>query len=248
MKTVVVFREGYSGHFLRAVILNHPSTVANFRIDDRLLSHNKELYVQLTHDTHAISNTDRIFRILPTRKIYNPIYNNFMKKILVEEFPNFDLANWINDPVFWYDKCYYHIQEYYSKIHNDISTNTIQHVIDFDQLTDTEYLSNMLQQEFQLELDANRRALVKNYAELQLKIDLIDDTTLLMQDILSPITDSMLLQNPWFWAYAVFKFEHNNNLTENRRLWSINNFKVPQTRSEIIQYQYRLECNTPRIV
>jgi hypothetical protein len=79
---------------------------------------------------------------------------------------------------------------------------------------------------------------VKKYAELQLQMDLTEDSTQQMQDILAPITDHMLVQNPWFWAYAVFKFEHNNNLTEQHRLWSVNNFKVPQTRNDLIQYQF----------
>ena len=155
-----------------------------------------------------------------------------------EEFPVIDLANWVDDPVFWYDKCYYHIQEYYHRIHKDISTNTIQHVIDFDQLTNLEYLTDLLQQYFHLEFTDNRRALVTKYSELQLPINLEDDSTVDMQDILAPITDHMLLQNPWFWAYAVFKFEHNNNLTEQHRLWSVNNFKIPQTRNDLLQYQF----------
>jgi hypothetical protein len=115
----------------------------------------------------------------------------------------------------------------------------IQNVIDFDQLTDIRYLSDLLQQNFHVKFDANQCTLVKDYAELQLKIDLEDDTTQSMQDILEPITDSMLEKNPWFWAYAVFKFEHNNKLTGGHRLWSVNEFKVPQTRLDLLQYQYR---------
>jgi hypothetical protein len=239
LKATIIFREGHSGNFLRAVLLNHLASVADFRIDDYLNSNLNGINILLTHDPNNAVGADCVFRILPTRKIYNPIYNIFMKKTLVEEFPDFDLSNWISDPVYWYDKCYYHIQEYYNKIHNDIATNTIQHVIDFDRLTDIEYLTNLLQQHFHVEFDANRYALVERYAELQLKIDLVDDTTRSMQDILAPISNSMLLQNPWFWAYAVFKFEHNNNLAEHHRLWSINDFNVPQTRNNLLQYQYR---------
>jgi hypothetical protein len=163
-----------------------------------------------------------------------------MKKVLVEEFPNFELANWVDDPVFWYDKCYYNIEEYYNKIHNDIATNTVGNVIDFDRLTGCHYVANLLQKHFEVDFDHNRRRLVENYADLQLNIDLVDDATLSMQDILKPITDSMLLQNPWFWAYAVFKFEHNNKLTGNHRLWSVNDFKVPQTRLDLLQYCYQM--------
>jgi hypothetical protein len=238
MNVAIVFCEGHSGHFLRAVILNHPSSVAAMRISDQLDNSCNGLSIQLTHNVHDTLGSDCVLRILPTRNIYNAIYNIFMKKILIEEFPAIDLANWVDDPVFWYDKCYYHIQEYYHRIHNDISTNTIQHVIDFDQLTNLEYLTDLLHQYFHLEFTDNRRALVAKYSELQLQINLEDDSTVDMQDILAPVTDHMLLQNPWFWAYAVFKFEHNNNLTEQHRLWSVNNFKIPQTRNDLLQYQF----------
>jgi hypothetical protein len=238
MKTVIVFCEGHSGRFLQSVILNHPVEIASFRISDYLSSDLNGRDIILTHNVNDILPSDCAFRILPTLNIYNPIYNVFMKKVLMEEFPGFDLAKWVNDPVFWYDKCYYLIRDYYNQIHNDISTNTIKNVIDFDRITNTEYLKDLLLQHFGLEFDNNRRALVKKYAELQLQMDLTEDSTQQMQDILAPITDHMLVQNPWFWAYAVFKFEHNNNLTEQHRLWSVNNFKVPQTRNDLIQYQF----------
>jgi hypothetical protein len=238
MKVLIVFCEGQSGHFLRSVILNHPASVASFRISDCLINGRNDIDVRLSHDLDNLPDADCVFRILPTHNIYNAIYNIFMKKILIEDFPEFDLANWTDDPVFWYDKCYYNIQEYYDRIHKDISTNTIHNVIDFDRLTDSTYLAGMLQQHFCLEFDNNQRTLVEEYAKLQLHIALADDDTQVMQDILEPITDQMLLQNPWFWAYAVFKFEHNNNLTEQDRLWSVNDFKVPQTRNDLIQYQF----------
>jgi len=244
MKTVIVFCEGHSGHFLRSVILNHPVAVASFRIPDNLDSSRDGIDVRLTHDPGDIVDSDCVFRILPTRNIYNAIYNIFMKKVLVEEFPEFDLTNWVDDPVFWYDKCYYHIQEYYHRICKDISTNTIQNTIDFDRLTNLEYLTDLLQQHFHLEFDHNRHALVKKYLGLQLQINLENDSVLQMSDILAPITDRMLLQNPWFWAYTVFKFEINNNLTEQDRLWSVNNFKIPQTCNNLIQYQFLKQPKT----
>jgi hypothetical protein len=241
MKAVIVFREGHSGHFLKSVILDHPATVADFRINDCLRSQQNGINVVLTHDPSHAQDSDLVFRILPTRKIYNAIYNIFMKKVLLEEFPSFDLADWINDPIFWYDKCYYLIQEYYHQIHKDISTNTIQNVIDFDYLTNLDYLADLLQQHFHLPLNNNQRLLVNLYTKLQLQIDLVDDATQSMQEILTPIADNMLIQNPWFWAYAVFKFEHNNNLTEQHRLWSVNDFETPQTRSDLLQYQYQID-------
>lgn len=238
-KIVIVFCEGHSGHFLRSIILNHPASVASFRIWDNLDHSRNGVEVLLTHNVDDALASDCAFRILPTHKIYNAIYNIFMKKVLIEEFLEFDLKNWVNDPIFWYDKCYYHIQEYYHRIHKDISTNTMQNIIDFDRLTNLEYLSDFLRQHLSLEFDHNQRTLLEKYTELQLQIDLNDDSTVEMCDILLPITDHMFLQNPWFWAYAVFKFEHNNNLTGEHRLWSVNNFKVPQTRSDLLGYQYQ---------
>jgi hypothetical protein len=93
-------------------------------------------------------------------------------------------------------------------------------------------------QNFRITLNDNQRALIKNYAQLQLQVELADDNTTSMQEILAPISDDMLLQNPWFWAYAVFKFERNNNLTEEQRLWSVDAIKSPHVCSELIQYQY----------
>jgi hypothetical protein len=85
MKAVIVFCEGYSGHFLRAVILNYPAAVASFRISDHLASSRNGLTVRLTHNVNDAVNSDCVFRILPTHNIYNAIYNIFMKKVLVKQ-------------------------------------------------------------------------------------------------------------------------------------------------------------------
>jgi hypothetical protein len=238
MKAVVVFREGQSGNFLRSVISNQPAAVASLRINDSLRDSFNDIQVLLTHDPDDLPESDCLLRILPTHNIYNACYNVFIKKILVEQFSESDMKNWTDNLTFWYDKCYYNIREYYFKIHKDIASNTIHNTIDFDRLTDLAYLADILHVHFGLELNNNQRALAEKYAKLQLPIALTDDDTQLMQDILEPITDQMLLQNPWFWAYAVFKFEHNNNLTEQDRLWSVNDFKVPQTRNDLTQYQF----------
>jgi hypothetical protein len=209
-----------------------------FKMSDLMGQPHPGLEVIVTHSVDQVVLSDLVFRILPTHNIYNPIYNVFMKKMLPEEFPGFDLVNWADDTVFWYDKCYCLIKEYFDRIHKDIATNSIANIIDFDRLTKPEYLADLLDQHFGLEFDRNRRAFVEKYAQLQLPIDLADDDSTSMQDILAPITDQMLRQNPWFWAYAVFKFEHNNNLTEQDRLWSVNNFKIPQTRNDLLRYQF----------
>ena len=241
MKACIVFREGHSGHFLRSVILGDPATVASFRMPDDLIKRRNGIEITLTHDANNIPDSDCVLRILPMQDVYAPIYNIFTKKILIEEFAGFDLVNWVNDPVFWYDKCYYHIQEYHGQIQHDISTNIIANLVDFNQLTNLEYLGQLLEHYFCIEIDANRQALIENYARLQLQPDITNNSARSMQDILESITDDMLMQHPWFWAYAVFKFECNNNLTEQDRQWSVNNFKVPQTRLDLLQYAYQIK-------
>jgi hypothetical protein len=238
MNCVIVFRQGHSGHFLLSVILNYPASAAKFRMSD----YHQTLYpgIHLTHNPDVTKHPGTAFRILPTDKIYQAIYNIFMKKILLEEFPNFDLANWVNDPVFWYDKCYYHIAESYNNIQQDLSTNTISNVIDFDRLTDTVYIAEWFRTHFSIELNSNQLELIENYAKLQLNVNLTNKRQTDIEEILSPITDQMLLENPWFWAYTVFKYEHDNNLTEHQRLWSVDDISAPQTIADIKQYKYQV--------
>jgi hypothetical protein len=224
------------------VIQDHPADTAKFRMADN--HQNRQSSIFLTHDAEAVYKDPElspVFRILPTQNVYNAIYNNFTKKVLIEEFSKFNLREWIHNPVFWYDKCYYHIQECYYQICNDISTNTIQNIVDFDRITDCDYIANWLLQNFNLEFTTNRRMLVQHYASMQLQLELKDDNSILMQDIIGPITDKMLLENPWFWAYIVFKFEHNNNLLETDRVWSVDNFNRPQCIDDLLGYQYCIE-------
>lgn len=239
MTPAIVFRAGHSGHFLSSVIQDHPADTAKFRMADNY--QNRRLTIFLTHDVEAACRDpglSPVFRILPTYNIYNAIYNIFMKKILIEEFSNFDLSTWAHDPVFWYDKCYYQIKDCYYQICNDITTNTIQNIVDFDRITDCDYIANWLLQNFNLEFNSNRQMLVQRYASMQLQLELKNDNITLMQDIIGPITNKMLLENPWFWAYIVFKFEHNNNLLETDRVWSVNNFNRPQCIDDLLGYQY----------
>lgn len=236
MIPAIVFREGHSGHFLRSVILNDSADSAKFRMSDNFQNPNG---IFLTHNTNLVPNKfDPVFRILPTKNIYNAIYNNFMKKVLVEEFPEFKLSQWVQDPIFWYDKCYYHIKEFYFLIKQDIATNTFKNVVDFDKITDCDYLQSWLAHNFNKTLNQNQILLIKNYASKQLAIELKDDTATSMQTIISPFSNTMLEQNPWFWAYSVFKFEQNNGLVESSRLWSVNEFHRPQLIDDLLKCQY----------
>lgn len=240
MIPAIVFREGHSGHFLQSVILDRPAELAKFRMADNF-QNTKEIF--LTHNTNLeLDKFDPVYRILPTNNIYNAIYNIFMKKTLVEEFPEFDLASWLQDPIFWYDKCYYHIKEYYFLIKQDIVTNTFTNIVDFDKITDCDYLKQWLYCNFGKTITQNQISLIKNYASTQLEIALEDDSATTMQEIVSPLTDSMLEQNPWFWAYSVFKFEQNNKFAESDRLWSVNDIRAPHLTNDLLKYQY-IKCN-----
>ena len=236
MIPAIVFREGHSGYFLQSVILDRPADSTKFRMAEGPQS-TEEIF--LTHSTSLPADKfDPVFRILPTHCIYNAIYNIFMKKVLIEEFPGFELTQWTQDPIFWYDKCYYHIKECYFQIKQDIATNTFVNIVDFDNITDCDYLAHWLFCNFGKTITQNQISLINNYASKQLSMQLKDDATTAMSAILDPLSDSVLEQNPWFWAYSVFKFEQNNSLTEADRLWSVDNFQRPQLANDLLKYQY----------
>jgi hypothetical protein len=221
MKTLIVFREGQSGHYLKSIILNNASLGIDFRMPEQ---HDSRT-VTLTHTTdykQHISQFDLVLRILPTKKVYSAVYNNFMKKLIAEEYSNTILDNWHNDPVYWHDRCYYNIVEYYNLITQDIQTNSYTNVIDFDQLLDKDYLNDMLVKYFQTNFDDNRETIRKTYKELQMNLDL-DQNRTSMEDIVDIVTDALLMKNPWFFSYCIHKYEQANGFNPENREWSINN-------------------------
>jgi hypothetical protein len=231
MKTLIVFREGQSGNFLRNVINNVPLDRVSFRTDEVLLN-----AIFFTHKADYVKqskNFDLVLRILPEKQIYNAIYNNFMKKLLVEDMPDFKLTDWVQDTNNWYDRCYYNIKEYWELITYDIRTNTYPNVINFDRLLDTDYVASVLKQYYGLGLDADRRDIIDKYRELQLGIGLHTDAKNMI-DIVNPV-EHLLATNPWFFSYCVFAYEINNNLTEADRLWSVDNLKGVQTRQNLLE-------------
>lgn len=219
MKTLIVFREGQSGNFLRNVINDVPLSKVGFRTDEVLLNS-----IFFTHKDDYVNQSksfDLVLRILPEKQIYNAIYNNFMKKLLVEDMPEFKLQDWVNNANEWYDRCYYNIKEYWELINCDIKFNQYPDVINFDRLLDEDYIASILKRYFGLELDSSRRNIVNKYRELQLGIDLHTDSKE-MQEIIGPV-EHLLEENPWFFSYCVFAYETNNCYNESDRLWSIDN-------------------------
>jgi hypothetical protein len=239
MKTLIVFREGHSGRFLQSVIQDTKASQASYRMED-LFRFNLMGTHELDLDKQQ-KEYDIVLRILPQHNIYNAIYNIFTKKTLLEEFPQFKLEDWKQDIDFWYDKCFYLIDEYHTRIRQDICNNQYPNVVNFEKLTDEHYLDQVMQQYYNVSLTDNQRKLIQNYSRLQLSITLADDNQKEMTEIIEHITDQMLSDNPWFFAYCVFKFEKNNNLAESARLWSINNIITPPTRKKLLEIatQYR---------
>jgi hypothetical protein len=239
MKTVIVFREGQSGHYLKSIILDNKSAV-EFRMPENY----NDSSIMLTHNNNYhehVLKFDSVLRILPTKKIYSAIYNNFMKKLIAEEYSTTVLDNWQTNPVYWHDRCYYNIVEYYTLITQDIQTNCYPNIIDFDQLLDKDYLSNVLSNYFQIEFTDSREKIRKIYKNLQLTMDLDHDSTG-MADIVDVVTDKLLMKNPWFFSYCIHKYELANNFTPQNRVWSINNIDQTPTKLLLLtlaqQYSY----------
>jgi len=239
MKTVIVFREGQSGHFLKSIILKNDLRDVNFRMAEHYSASNITLTHDNNYDTHQ-AEFDRVLRILPTCRIYSAIYNNFMKKLIPEEYSASVLDNWLSDPVYWHDRCYYNIVEYHDLITKDIQTNCYPDVIDFDQVLDSDYLAQILAKYFQINFDNERENLRKTYKALQLSVDL-DQRSTSMTDIVSVVTDDLLIKNPWFFSYCIHKYEQANNLEPKNRLWSINNIHQTPTKQLLLSLaqQYR---------
>lgn len=241
MKTVIVFREGQSGHYLKSIILNNELKNVGFRMLEQYQAND----ITLTHNNNYKKHTsefDLVLRILPTKKIYTAVYNNFMKKLITEEYSTGVLDSWCTNPVYWHDRCYYNIVEYYNLITQDIQTNCYPNIIDFDQLLDQEYLSDILIKYFQIELDEGRKKITKTYKELQLTLDLDQDSTSML-DIVDVVSDKLLMKNPWFFSYCLHKYEQANNFMPENRQWSIDNIHQVPTRQLLVSLadQYKLD-------
>jgi hypothetical protein len=229
MTRLIVFREGHSGNFLKALIENAPAEAVGFRIWET-----ESNAVSLSHENNWAAHQRQystVVRILPQRAIYNAIYNVYAKKILIEQISQ--QPAWHHNLHFWYDKCFYNIQEYHQLIKHDIATNVYPNVVNFDQLLDVHYVQQVLQQYFDLDMDHNRQQIVENYRQAQLPVQLLDDSEQSMEKICQDITDQQFAEDPWFWAYCVYKYEHNNRLKEQQRLWSVNDITEPATRRDL---------------
>lgn len=239
MNTLILFREGLSGHYLKALIDDSPDTL-QFRVDpwypgiyDNLeCPKNGKMKTSTPSECHcchrkdvnlqkALSSYDLVLSILVNRKIYHGIYNNFHKKLLVEQI---DLQaryeNWHRQSRFWYDIAFYNLKEYYDLFQRDCVENTISNVIDFDFILELDYIEEIFQKYLHRTINDNTRRLVTSYRAHQLQYDLSGDEKT-MEDIVEPIPDDEFAVSPWFAAYCIFKYETNNQFSESQRLWSV---------------------------
>lgn len=260
MKTLIIFREGLSGHYLKALIDDTPDPI-KFRVDpwypgiyDNLecpkhgemktsapsecdCVHRKHIDVQKT-----LSRYDLVLAILVNRKIYHGIYNNFYKKLLVEQL---DLKNrfarWHLEPCFWYDIAFYNLKEYYHLFQQDNVENTFGNVIDFDSILELDYIEEIFQKYLNRGINENTRRLVSSYRVQQLQYDLSGDEKT-MEDIVDSIPDGEFAVSPWFAAYCIFKYETNNQLVESQRLWSINEIDDVIHKKNLLDIATRYDC------
>lgn len=250
MKVCILFRAGHSGNYIQSLIEDKPIDV-QFRIDPYNPQLTKELLesdISYINDNQCVllhtvpsreflKKFDLVLRILPTKNLYNPIYNNFHKKILVEEPIGKDFLQWKDCLTFWYDKTFYNISEQYAHIVNDMQHNQIENVIDFDRILNIDYIEYIFQKYFNRSVTDNMKNIVDKYKHLQLGFALTD-SGLTMHDITKIFHDDMFFHDPWFASYCIFKFEKNNNLNESQRQWSIGDFLIDKKFLLSIQHMY----------
>jgi hypothetical protein len=231
MKTVIFFREGLSGHYLRSLV-NDSNDQINFRMDPWYPKIYNTPRVEMTDCTCVhkhLSNYkllenyyDLTLTIQVRSKIYHGIYNNFYKKFLIEnpdQQENF--KNWTSNPTTWYDRTFYNMKEYYQLYQQDLVENTFANIVEFDNLLELDYIEHLFKQYYNRPITENMKRIVTTYGQLQLQYDLSGKEQD-MQDIISILPDRVFRESPWFASYCIFKYETNNNLQESQRQWSIN--------------------------
>ena len=242
MKTLISFREGLSGHYLRKLIFDSTENI-NFRVDPFIpnvpqqIQHQIEIQKKYLGDNYCVcmhpknintdidfnieKNFDLILTIQVYKKIYNALYNNFHKKLLIDNSQlQTSFQTWHENKIFWYDLAYYNIKEYYELYQRDLIENTFPNIINFDLLLDIDYIQHIFQKYLNRSINNNTRLIVEKYSNLQLKLNLPNDEKD-MKDIVGVLPDNVFVESPWFASYCIFKFEKNNNLSELQRRWQI---------------------------
>lgn len=251
MRTLIIFREGLSGHYLKSLVDDLPVEV-HFRMDPWYpgiynVAKGKKKLNESCVCRHFSPNIgfaefekefDLVLNIQPNEKIYQAVYNVFFKKVLVETFTKEQYNNWKNDLIFWYDKSYYSIQEYFYLFDQDRNESRYSNVIDFDCLLLESYVEEIFAHYYNRPLTNNMKLIIEQYREKQLNINLTRDG-LTMQEIVDPIADSDFDQHPWYASYCIFKYEFNNGLLESQRSWSIDSVKTVIDKKFLLEIQHQ---------
>jgi hypothetical protein len=237
-KTVISFDPGCSGHWLAALVSDSKITQF-FRIDviDNILNYTIIPYFQkfspithnviVTHETdvdriRSEFGADRVIRIRPTTYKFNAIYNVFMKKYLFEE--NDITRHWPNDAAYCYNQAFECLKDWYNILNRPVD---MPGCIDFDfgNIFDIVQLTKFLNN-IDVEVTAEMISMHQQYLDNQerLKLDLYPQES--MQSIVSRIPADRFVGNPWFACYCIFCFEKSNALSEQQRLWSIDDLQV----------------------
>jgi len=248
MKTIIFFREGLSGHYLKSLVNDDPYRMT-FRLDKYLpgIYKNPDPNIDRCECVHKhlidwqklSVEYDLILTIQVQKKIYHAIYNNFYKKYLIEN-PHLqqDFREWNRNQLFWYDVTYYNMKEYHRLYQHDLIDNSFQNIINFDHILEIEYIEHIFKKYYNRNLTANMRRIVTEYANLQLQYDLsADDTS--MHNIIESIPDKAFVESPWFASYCIFKYETNNHLDESQRLWCIDAMTTPIDKKCLIEISSR---------
>jgi hypothetical protein len=251
MKTLIIFREGLSGHYFKSLVDDLPVDV-NFRMDPwypGIYDQKTRPEDRVNEDCVCLHNADPVYEqqfdlvlnILVNQKIYHAIYNIFFKKFLIEDIDPEQYKNWKSNLSFWYDKSFYNIKEYYSLLTSDWNNSQYANKINFDNLLDVQYIEAIFKQYYNRKLTDNIVSIVAQYRAKQLEIVLTRDGKT-MEEILAVVPDEKFNQSPWFASYCIFKYETNNNLKESQRLWSIDTVDKPIDKKFLLaiadKYQY----------
>lgn len=250
MKTLIVFREGLSGHYFKSLVDDLPVEV-NFRMDpwhpgiyDHLPRNNKKIPESCVclHSFPNLKefekNFDLVLNIQTNEKIFQAVYNVFFKKILIEQFSANDYNNWKNNLIFWYDKIYYNIQEYFHLYEQERKNSKYSNVINFDLLLSEAYIEEIFKRYYNRSLTNNMKSIINQYQQKQLDIDLTRDG-MTMLEIVDPIPDIYFDQHPWYASYCIFKYEFNNGLLESQRCWSIDTVKTVIDKKFLLEIQHQ---------
>lgn len=244
MKTLIFFREGLSGHYLKSIIDDTVDTM-NFRVDPWYPGIYQDQPDELTEDCvclhpadvdplEIMPKFDLVLNIQVYDKIYHAIYNNFYKKFLIENpAEQVKFNTWTDDCVYWYDRTYYNIKEYYRLYCQDREVYSFPNTVNFDHLLDHNYVEQLLNQYFNKGMNNNTRRIIAEYSSKQLQIDLTTKSKH-MQEIAHSIPDQEFVRSPWFASYCIFKYENNNGLSEHQRCWSIDTLARPIDREFLL--------------